>query len=179
MRISTANYGLCLFNKDNLSNFIARNGNSRKKILAQLIDDHELYLKSLKEGVFIPIPEIDSIDYLITFNAKPDNNIVKFKCGNFNLCVINNEFWISDIGLLNKPNLKAFEENNKIKNQLLSGDIECIAEKHFIENGKYEVNIIGSVDTNNDPCFSFIFSKCDEFVSMNDPREDEYIFEFD
>ncbi|WP_159990745.1 hypothetical protein [Pelistega ratti] len=176
MKISTANYGLCLFDKANLAGFIARNGNPREKILKQLIDNHNLYLRALEEGVFLPIPEIDSIDYFITFDLVPDNNIVKFKYGQFNLNVINNEIWISDIGLLNKSNLKAFETTSKIENVLLNGDIECIAQKHYIENGRYEIEIIGSVDTNSTPCLSFLFSKCNGFI-VNDPRE--YVFEFD
>lgn len=179
MRISITNYGLCLFDKDNLSSFMVQNGSSKKKILAQLIDSNELYLKSLAEGIFLPIPEIDSVDYFITFNSIPINNNIRFKYGKFNLDVSSNEIWICDIGLLNKNNLKAFDKNNKIDNCLINGDVEYIAEKHFIENGKYEVEIIGSVDINNLPYLSFIFSKCDKFTLMNDPREDNYVFEFD
>lgn len=179
MKISITNYGLCLFDKDNLSSFIARNGSSKKKILSQLINNHELYLKSLTEGVFVPLPKIDSVDYFITFDSIPNNNNIKFQYGNFNLCVKSNEIWIGDIGLLDKNNLKFFDKNNKIESYLINGDIECIAEKYFIENGKYEVEIIGSVDINNVPYLSFIFSKCDKFTLMNDPREDKYVFEFD
>lgn len=179
MKISITNYGLCIFDKDNLSSFIARNGSSKNKILAQLIDNHELYLKSLSEGIIIPVPEIDSVDYSVTFNSIPSNNNIKFKYGIFNLCVSSNEVWISDIGLLNKNNLNFFDENNKIESYLINGDIECMAEKFFVENGKYEVEVVGSIDINNIPCLSFIFSKCDKFTLINDPREDKYVFEFD
>lgn len=160
MRISIANYGLCLFDKNNLSKFIAKNGSSKKKILTQLIDSQELYLKSLKEGIFLPLPEIDSVDYSVTFNSIPSNNNIKFKYGKFNLCVASNEIWIADIGLLNKNNLKNFDKNNKIENHLPNGDIEYIAEKYFIENGKYEIEIIGSVDIHNTPYLTFpLFSR--------------------
>lgn len=178
MKISTANYGLCLFDKANLADFIARNGNAKEKILKQLIDNRDLYLSALKEGVFLPIPEIDSVDYFITFDSIPDNNIIKFKYGKFNLNVVNNEIWISGIGLLNKPNLKVFETANKIENFLLNSNTERITQKHYIKNGKYEIEIIGSVDINSTPCFSFLFSKCNKFI-INDPRKYEYTFEFD
>jgi hypothetical protein len=188
-KLDVSSYGIYLLSVDKLTNFLKENKIKSKKLLEFFQKNHELYLKSLEQGVWLPILPIDSIEYIIKFGNKEnfDSSWEKvFNIDEFNLEVGNdNSFWIGSTG-----NLLTFEVNDYLGDSkdynsysTLDGEVLYDSFKFNLESGKYLVNIIGY--KRKSPLeypeanygYSFEFKKVDEFIGYKDPREDDkYLF---
>jgi hypothetical protein len=188
-KLDVSSYGIYLLSVDKLTNFLKENKIKSKKLLEFFQKNHELYLKSLEQGVWLPILPIDSIEYIIKFGNKEnfDSSWEKvFNIDEFNLEVGNdNSFWIGSTG-----NLLTFEVNDYLgdsKNynsySTLDGEVLYDSFKFNLESGKYLVNIIGYKRKSAleypeaNYGYSFEFKKVEEFIGYKDPREDDkYLF---
>ncbi|AEW86664.1 hypothetical protein C3B47_14065 [Flavobacterium columnare] len=188
-KLDVSSYGIYLLSIDKLTVFLKENKIRSRKILEFFQKNHELYLKSLEQGVWLPILPIDSMEYIIKFDnsEKFDSNWEKvFNIDEFNLEIGNdNSFWVGSIG-----NLLKFEVENYLNNtedcnsySTLDGEILYDSFKFNIENGKYLVNIIGYKRKSAleypeaNYGYSFEFKKVEQFIGYKDPREDDkYVF---
>lgn len=182
MIIETYSYGLCLFSYDKLISFLSYNKKNRiKKLLDFFEKNHNFYLQSIKEGIWIPITKINSGKYEIKIldNKKYENsNKYIFQYDNFNIQITDNSLWICDIGEFLNFDKEVFKEKDELFYYTLDNKKITNAVKFPIPSGKYTVSIIGSIE-NDTPCFTFKFDAIDNFVGFNDPREDDkYPFYF-
>ncbi len=182
MIVDTACYGLCLFSYDKFNSFLIDNKKTRiRKLLDFFQKNQEIYIQSLRNGVWIPIPNINSIGYKIKIinNEEGINDINKiFHYNHFNLDVTDDSVWICDIGKFLNFDKEVFKEKDELFYYTLDNKKITNAVKFPIPSGKYTVSIIGSIE-NDTPCFTFKFDAIDNFVGFNDPREDDkYPFYF-
>jgi hypothetical protein len=188
-KLDVSNYGIYLLSVDKLTDFLKANKIKTKKILAFFQKNHELYLKSLNEGVWFPILPIDSIEYIIKVGEKEnfDNNWDKvFNIDGFNLEIGNdNSFWIGSTGNLLTFEINDYLDDSKNYNsyQTLDGEVLYDSFKFNLESGKYLVNIIGYKRKNKleypeaNYGYSFEFKKVEGFNGYMNPREDDkYLF---
>ena len=63
--IETSEYGICIYSMDVLQNFIKREKIRTKKLLSLFNKDKKKYIQLQKEGVWIPVMPIDSVEYCI------------------------------------------------------------------------------------------------------------------
>ena len=186
-KITITDYGIYVMSVEKLLIFLKENKIKSKKILEVFQKNQDLYLKSLQEGVWIPIVPIESTKYIISEN---DDYFVKdwekqFKYENFNLDINNDTFWIGSFGNLLNLNVEQFTNstNDNISYQTLDGITLFKSFKFKLESGKYLVDIIGYKRKNfleypeANYGYSFDFKKIEEFKGYKDPREDDkYLF---
>lgn len=188
-KLDVSNYGIYILSIDKLTQFLKENKVKTKILLEFFQKNHELYLKSLEEGVWLPILPIDSIEYIIKVgkNENFDSSWDKvLTIDGFNLEIGNdNSFWVGSTG-----NLLTFEINDYLgdsKNynsyQTLDGEVLYDSFKFNLESGKYLVNITGYKRKNKleypeaNYGYSFEFKKVEEFIGYKAPREDDkYLF---
>ena len=186
-KITITDYGIYIMSIEKLLIFLKENKIKSKKILEVFQKNHDLYLKSLKEGVWIPIMSIESTKYIINENDIYFNNDweKQFKYENFNLDLSDNTFWVGSFGNLLNLNVEQFTNstNDSISYQTLDGITLYKSFKFKLESGKYLVNIIGYKRKNKleypeaNYGYSFEFKKIQEFNGYMDPREDDkYLF---
>lgn len=186
-KITITDYGIYIMSIEKLLIFLKENKIKSKKILEVFQKNHDLYLKSLKEGVWIPIMSIESTKYIINENDIYFNNDWErqFKYENFNLDLSDNTFWVGSFGNLLNLNVEQFTNstNDSISYQTLDGITLYKSFKFNLESGKYLVNIIGYKRKNKleypevNYGYSFEFKKVQEFNGYMDPREDDkYLF---
>jgi hypothetical protein len=186
-KITITDYGIYIMSVDKLLIFFKENKIKSKKILEVFQKNHELYLKSLQEGVWIPIVPIESTKYIISENDLyfKDEWEKQFKYENFNLDVNNSTFWVGSFGNLLNLNVDQFTNstNDSISYQTLDGVTLFKSFKFNLESGKYLVNIIGYKRKNKleypeaNYGYSFEFKKVEHFNGYLDPREDDkYLF---
>ncbi|RVU91059.1 hypothetical protein EH230_09205 [Flavobacterium columnare] len=188
-KLDVSSYGIYLLSIDRLTIFLKENKIRSKKVLEFFQKNHELYLKSLEQGVWLPILPIDSTEYIIKFgnNENFNSNWEKvFNINEFNLEISDdNSFWVGSIGNLLTFEVKDYLDNSKEYNSYstLDGEILYDSFKFNIENGKYLVDIVGY--KRKSPLeypeanygYSFEFKKVEQFVGYKDPREDDkYVF---
>jgi len=179
--IQTGSYGLCLFSLEVLQDFVKREKIKSKKLLANFQKNPDRYLSTLKEGIWIPIVQINSIEYIIKLSGyeQPFCNEweKKIEHGSFNI-EVKDGLWITDIGhFLN------FDKNeltgNEASYHTLDGETIYSGHKYDVPPGKYLVSIECFVRKelleypNLNYGFSFYLTKTDEFDGYNNPREDE------
>jgi len=182
--LTTGSYGICLFSMEVLQDFLKREKIRSKKLLALFQKDKKRYLAAQKEGVWIPIPQIDSIKYLIKLEGKdePFNEEweQKLEYKGFNI-EIKDGLWISDIGSFHTFNAKEFI-GNEISYQTLDNKTIYSDFKYDVPAGKYLFSIKGYMRKQPlerpNPNFGFLFSlvKVDEFDGFKNPREEIYDF---
>ncbi|MDW8852408.1 hypothetical protein SD960_20065 [Flavobacterium sp. MMLR14_040] len=186
-KLTITDYGIYIMSVDKLLVFLKENKIKSKKILEVFQKNHDLYIKSLQEGVWIPIVPIESTKYIISENDIYFNNDweKQFKYENFNLDLSDNTFWVGSFGNLLNLNVEQFtnSNNDSISYQTLDGITLYKSFKFKLESGKYLVNIIGykRKDKLEYPeanyGYSFEFKKVNEFNGYLDPREDDkYLF---
>ncbi|AMO20553.1 hypothetical protein UN65_09610 [Flavobacterium columnare] len=184
-KLTITDYGIYIMSIDKLLSFFKENKIKSKKVLEVFQKNHELYLKSLEEGVWIPILPIESTKYIINDISFNDEWQKEFKYENFNLNVNNEAYWIGSFGSLLNLNLEQFTNsiNESISYQTLDGVTLFKSFKFNIENGKYLVNIIGYKRKSAleypeaNYGYSFEFKKVEQFIGYKDPREDDkYVF---
>lgn len=182
--LSTGSYGICLFSLEILQDFLKKEKIRSKKLLNKFQKDKKIYLAMQKEGIWIPIPQIDSIEYLVKLDGydEPFNDEWEQKMGydGFNI-EIKEGLWISDIGSFYTFNASEYS-GNEIFYQTLDGETIYSDFKFDVPSGKYLLSIKGYarkqlLDYPN-PNYGFLFSlvKVNEFDGFKNPREEIYDF---
>ena len=180
--LSVASYGIYVVCMSSLKRFLTSKQIKSKNLLRVFQDDHELYIESLKKGIWIPIVPINSIDYEILIGQ---DEIIKdhweevFTYNGFNLNVEDSNIWIGSLGSL--ANFKPSQFKNpaldSLSYQTLDGQTLYKGFKIRLEKGKYRVAISGYkkgvIPDKTIYGYGFNFELTDEFTSYNDPREDE------
>lgn len=67
--LSAYGYGIALFSLPTLQEFLKTEKIRSKKLLTRLQKDKDLYLKTLEQGIFLPIVQIDAGGYLIKLDG--------------------------------------------------------------------------------------------------------------
>lgn len=188
-KISLSEYGIYIVSIDTLNSFLKKNKVRSKKVLSVFQENHDLYLKSLEEGVWIPIVPIPSVEYIINgdfglsrdFPSDEWIEVIKYK--NFNLEIMGESYWVGSFGDLLKFNPKEYLD--AATSTLTYKYIDLFrAVKFEMDNGKYLVDITGykrKISRNYPEAnfgYSLSFPKTDGFIGYNDPRKDE-IYTFD
>lgn len=68
-RLGTFSYGICLFSIEVLQDFLKKEKIRSKKLLEKFQKNKDLYLTTQKEGIWIPIVQIDSGGYVIKLDG--------------------------------------------------------------------------------------------------------------
>ncbi|WP_230661380.1 hypothetical protein [Psychrobacter sp. I-STPA10] len=171
MIVDTANYGLCLFSPCAMKDFLQQKGKSRTKRLLDLFQNNaDLYLDSLKLGVWLPITPISSIGYRIKLS---DEIIAKSNdvYSGFNIEVKENSLWLCDIGKLRKIDYSLFNEKESLYYYTLDNQKRVNGVKLPVKNGKYLVTISELLE-NDIPTIILKFDLVKTFSGFNDPRDD-------
>ena len=182
--LSTYNHGLCMFSVNVLSDFLKKEKIRSKKILDLFQKDSNRYLLSQEEGIWIPLAQINSGEYVIKVQGEnesfSDDWEQKIEYEGFNLDV-SDGVWISDIGSLFTFEKSAFC-GTEITFEDGDGALLCSDTKYNIPTGKYSVKIKGYVRKqlleypNSNYGYLFSFTKVDTFEGYKNPREDIYNF---
>ncbi len=183
-KLSITDYGIYIISFDKLLEFLKENKIRSKKILDVFQKNHELYLKSLENGIWVPILPVDSVGYIIKgvddqkFNEEWQE---QFQYKGFNIQIKNKDLWIGSIGSLLNLKKEQFINSNSdsVSYQTLDGDTLYKAFKFNLDDGKYLLNISGYkrkklLEYPEANCgYFFEFEKVDEFDGYMDPREDD------
>lgn len=199
--LSTGSYGLCLFSLEVLQNFLKKEKVRSKKLLEKLQKNNELYLETQKDGIWFPMAQINSVDYVIRLNGYDlpfnDEWEQKMEYDGFNL-EIKDALWISDIGsflTFNESEYSGSEGSYKTpygvtryfsgsdrSYQTLDGHRKYSDFKYDVPSGKYILSIKGyarrQLLARPNPNYGFLFSlvKVDKFDGFKNPREEIYDF---
>ena len=182
--ITTSSYGLYILSADSFISFLKKEKIKSKKVVSYLQKNHEIYIKSIQLGVWLPILPIDSIKYVV----KVKNLNQSFSTGweevvnekGFNLEIgKDNCFWVGDIGSINDWNPKEYSAKETIYYKTLD-DVTIYSDMCFhLNQGKYLVDIIGykrkqELDyPESNYGYLLNLTEVKEFESYKDPREDE------
>lgn len=199
--LNTASYGICLFSLEVLQGFLKEKKIRSKKLLEKFQKNKELYLSTQKEGIWVPIPQINSVDYVVKLEGHDesfdDEWEQKVEYDGFNI-EIKEGIWISDIGSFLEFNASEYSGNegtyktpygvthwfseNERFYRTLDGYMEYTDFKYNVPSGKYLLSIKGFVrkqllEYPNPNCgFFFSLVKVDEFDGFKNPREEIYNF---
>ena len=99
--LTATEYGICLFSSEILQDFLRQKKIRSKKLLKLFQKDKELYLETQECGVWIPMIQVNSYEYVIRVDGidEPfgDEWEQKIEYSGFNI-EIKNGIWISGIG---------------------------------------------------------------------------------
>lgn len=182
-KLTITEYGIYLLSLSKLEEFLKKNKVKSKKILEFFQKNHEIYLESLKEGIWIPILPIQSTKYIIKIKNKDENfsdeweNV--FQYDGFNLEIgTDNDLWIGSLGSLLNFSRNDFSGDEQ-SYETLDGNVLFNGFKYSMSKGKYLVDILG-FKRNNEMEFpnanlgyQFNFNLIEEFNGYKDPREDD------
>ena len=200
--VSAGGYGICLFSADTLQDFLKREKIRKRKLLSLLQKDKELYLTTQREGILVPLVQINYGEYMIKLagHDEPfdDQWEQKIDYDGFNL-EVKDGLWISAIEQLEPFEPKEYhvaeEEFYMVGRQehyhspqerwvkTLDGVIVYTDIKYDVPDGKYLLSIKGYV--RKEPLeypapncgFFFSLTEVDAFESFKNPREsDDYDF---
>ncbi len=189
-KLTITEYGIYLLSVSKLEEFLKKNKIKSKKILEFFQKNHEVYLDSLKEGVWIPVLPIQSTKYIIKIKNKDENfsdeweNI--FQYDGFNLEIgQDNDLWIGSLGSLLNFNKNDFSGDEQ-SYETLDGNVLFNGFKYNMSKNKYRVNILGFKRIHEmefpgaNLGYQFDFNLIEEFDGYKDPREDDkYTFNID
>ena len=184
--LSVESYGIYVVCIASLKRFLEEKQIKCKNLLKVFQDNNDLYIDSLKEGVWIPILPIDSIDYEILIGhddiIKDDWNEV-FTYDGFNLNVEDDNVWIGSLGSLANFRVSLFKDpaQDCLSYQTLDGQTLYKGFRIRLGKGKYRVAISGYkkrvMSESTIYGYGFNFEPTDAFTSYNDPRDDaQYTF---
>ncbi|MCM1046754.1 MAG: hypothetical protein NC417_14715 [Candidatus Gastranaerophilales bacterium] len=197
-------YGICLFSANTLEEFLKREKIRKRKLLSLLQQDKELYLTTQKEGIWVPLVQINSYNYAIKlagwdepFDEQWEQ---KIDYDGFNL-EIKDGLWISAISQLEhfapleyhvekeefyrgKYGQERYRSPWEHWYKTLDGIYTNYTDiKYDVPAGKYLLSIQGYVRKEQmefpTPNCGFFFSltKVEAFESFKNPREsDDYDF---
>lgn len=175
--LDISSYGICLFSLDILEDFLKEEKVRSKKILKTFQENHNIYLKSITNGTWLPFTPIDSMGYVISVESFGNEWIQKMEHGNFNI-EIKDYLWITDLGNFYNFNKDSFLADD-VSYQTLDGETLYSGLRFNIPSGKYSVSIKGFARKKQlnypNANYGFLFSliKVNGFENINDPREDE------
>lgn len=187
-KLTISDYGIYIMSVGKLQTFMKSNKIRSRRILSVFQKNHDLYIKSIVEGVWIPIVPIISTKYILDNTFSSEEWIECFEHKHFNLNIIDETYWVGSFGNLLNINFEQFLHTNtdSISYQTLDGVMLYSAFKYQLGNGNYNVSIKGFRRKNilNYPFanygFSFDFNKVNSFTGYNDPRNNErYSFNFE
>lgn len=185
IKLTITDYGIYILSINRLLDFLRVRNIRSNKILFLFQNNHELYLESLLEGVWIPITPIVSTKYIINGIFPEEEWKECFEYKNFNLEITDNSYWVGSFGNLLKLNRKQFLENssNSISYKTLDNKNIFSAIRFKLENGLYYVNLKGyeRIQHQDYPIANYgiklEFKAIEEFIGYKDPRNDqEYTF---
>jgi hypothetical protein len=199
--IGTYNYGLCLFSLDHMTAFLKEKKIRSKKVLALFQKNKDVYLESIKNGVWMPVPSINSGKYVICVEGYDTpfgeewTQILSYD--GFNIDV-KNGLWISDIGTLLEFDKMEYEgegreetspygtvsyySNKEQWHKDLNGHVTYSGFWYDVPEGKYLLTVTGFArkeatdDKKTNYGFQFKLTKVDGFFEMKNPREETYDF---
>lgn len=183
--LTTFSYGICLFSVDVMQEFLKRKAGRKKKFVDLLQKDKELYLDSQKEGIWVPIVQINSGKYLIKMDGynEPFNDeweqLLEYE--GFNI-EVRNGLWISSTESLYTFNANEFTGNEKSA-RTGDGKIYFTDFKYDVPSGKYLLSIKGYARREEQkypiPNYGYFFSleRVEKFDEFKNPRENE-LYEF-
>lgn len=199
--IGTWEYGLSIFSLDTMVKFLETKKIRSKKVLALLQKRKDIYLDSIKDGVWMPIPSINSGKYVISLEGYDDDfgdewtQVLSYN--GFNLDV-KKGLWISDIGSLLEFNKTEYEGDGREEtspygtvsyysskeqwHKDLGGHVSYTAYWYDVPEGKYLLTVTGYarkevVDIKAaNYGFQFKLTKVDDFKEAKNPREEAYEF---
>lgn len=199
--IRTLDYGLCFFSLDAMTKFLADKKIRSKKVLALLQKRRDLYLDSIKDGGWMPIPSINAGKYVIGLEGYDDDfgdewtQVLTYD--GFNLDV-RNGLWISDIGSLIEFDKTEYEGDGREEtsdygtvsyysskeqwHRDFQGNVFHSAYWYDVPEGKYLLSVTGFArkevvdDRAANHGFQFRLTKVEEFKEAKNPREEAYNF---
>lgn len=180
----TYSYGLCVFSLETLQVFLKSEKVKSKKLLNVMQKDDSLFLETQKQGIWLPIPQINSGNYLVKVQGIDEEFDEewekKFTIEGFNI-EIGDGLWITDIGAFQTFEKEKFG-GNEVYSDKKNGMRMYYGIKYEIPSGKYLVSISGyaKIDKVEFPGvnngFAFSLTKVDEFEGYKNSREDIYDF---
>ncbi len=204
-KIHASEYGICFWSMGTFTSFL-KNGKIRsKKLLALFQKDRTTYLKLVENGIWIPLPQIDSEDYCIKIKdlgEEFDDRWEKvLEYDGFNL-EITDGMWISGLGSFLKFDEASYQgegneytsdfgmkyfDSNKERWQTTLNGYKIYRDVHVdILSGKYLLNIKGyarkemiDVRVDKDAVnygYQLELVKTDGFEGSPNPREEKYDF---
>lgn len=146
--IDTASYGIALFSIDTFMDFLRKNKIKKKKLTNFFDDNNHIFKQSLKEGAWIPIAKIHSIEYelkILNKSEEFDKNWTEvFSHDDFNLKVSDDSaIWICDISYFNKWDPKRLSDRDSVSYETLDGETLFNAFRIEMSQGTYKVSIKG------------------------------------
>ena len=182
--LSTFNYGLCLYSVNIMQKYLKKQKIRTKKLLALFQKEKDTFISSQKEGIWVPIPQINSGGYVIKLEGYDvpfnDEWEQKIEYGGFNI-EIEDTLWISDIGSLIMFDINRYHEED-IFFMTGDGNKRYSDLRYNVQTGKYLLTIKGYLrkDIHEFPSpnygFQFSLDRVDEFMNYKNPREDRYEF---
>lgn len=182
--LDVSSYGICLFSLEVLQNFLKREKVKTKKLLQKLQKDKDLFLLTQREGIWLPVVQIDAYKYIIKIDGcdEPfdDEWEEKLEYGGFNL-EIQDSLCVASVGLFYDFDANHFS-GYETSYQTMDGHTNYSQFKYDIPSGKYLVTIKGYAHKTagrKNPKYGFLFSlaKVDAFEGYQNPREDK-LYEF-
>lgn len=180
--LSVTDYGIYVICMESLKRFLINKGIKNKNILRVFQDNYDLYIESLREGIWIPIVPINSIKYEIMMSCDEtvESNWEKiFSYEGFNLNVEDGNVWIGSFGSLINFKISQFKNPSidRLSYQTLDGETLHKGFRINLNKGKYHVRISGYKKRITSDFsiygYGFDFKPTDEFTTYKDPREDE------
>lgn len=199
--IGTYNYGLCVFSIDTMTEFLKTKRIRSKKVLDLFQKKKDLFLESVKDGIWMPVPSINSGKYVIKLEGYDDSfgdewtEVLSYD--GFNIDV-KNGLWVSDIGSLLVFDKTEYEgegrevtsaygtisyfSNKEQWHKDLDGHISYSAYWYDVPEGKYLLTLTGFArkeivdDKAANYGFQFHLRKTDHFTDVKNPREEVYEF---
>lgn len=187
--LSIFDYGISLFSLEVLQDFLKQQKIRSKKLLTKFQKDEELYITTQKEGIFLPLVQIDGGEYIIKLDGHDapfdEEWEQKLEYDGFHL-EIKDRLCISDIGRLNFYDP---DQLSQYKNayQTMDGITGYTSFQYDVPSGKYRVTVKGYArkgasghsSTKEDPQYGFLFSlvPTDAFDGFQNPREST-LYEF-
>lgn len=181
-KLDVSDYGLYLLSPKKLESFLKEEKVRSKKILKFFQDSHDRYIKSIKDGTWLPILPINSIEYIIKVNNNFNEDWIEVhQEKGFNLEVFSdNDLWIGSVSNLHNWDIKDYSDDKDSNSYQTLDDETLYGSLRFnVPKGKYLVNIKGYKrkeeleypETNFG--FSFELESVENFDGYKDPREDD------
>ncbi len=204
-KVNADEYGICIWSMGNFTGFLKREKIKSKKLLALFQKDKKTFLKLVKEGVWIPLPQLDSDDYCIKVKNLGEEYDDQWEqvlaYDGFNLEIADG-MWVSGLGSFLKFDeaeypeegheyegpfgIKCYDSREERWNISLNGYKSFSDIRVDIPAGKYLLAIKGfarkeMIDRRLDKeavnyGYQLDLVKVSEFNGFKNPREDEYNF---
>ena len=198
-KVSTHNYGLCLFSMTKMQEFLKEKKIRSKKVLNVLQKKKDVYLDAIGNGIWLPIVGVASVEYRICVDGVDDSFEEDweelYSYAGFNL-EVKEGFWLSDTGsfltfdsanyegegeeITDNWGLVSFHSSKECWQKDLAGKLSYSDIYYDYPDGKYLVTIRGMAKKVLDKeryavnyGYRFTLTKTDTFTECRNPREDE------